>query len=115
MEQNFDALLVLTNLPDATSAEALARTLIEQKMAACVNVLAGCRSIYRWQGMVEQAEEVPVLIKTTRARYPQCEAVIRAHHPYALPEIIALPITAGLPDYLAWVAEECARSDTTSC
>ena len=104
-------LLVLTNLPDRPSAEALARELVERRLAACVNVLAACHSIYRWQGELETASEVPLLIKTRSERYAALEAAIRQHHPYELPEIIALPVTAGLPDYLAWVAAETPASD----
>ena len=99
-------LLVLTNLPDPASAEALAAALIEARLAACVNLLASCRSVYRWNGAVEHANEVPLLIKTTAERYPALEAAIRARHPYELPEILALPIERGLPGYLAWVAAE---------
>lgn len=99
-------LLVITNLPDATSAERLARALVEARLAACVNVLAPCRSVYRWQGALETADEVPVLIKTSAARYADLEAAIRAQHPYALPEIVACELTHGLPDYLKWVVEE---------
>jgi periplasmic divalent cation tolerance protein len=101
-----EILLVLTNLPDPESAEALAATLVENRLAACVNILPGCRSIYRWQGQVEHAEEIPLLIKTRAACYPALEAAIRAKHPYQTPEIIALPISQGLPDYLAWVLAE---------
>lgn len=101
-----EPLLVLTNLPDVASAEKLARALVESRAAACVNVFAACRSIYRWQGAVETADEIPLLIKTTRAAYPRVEAVVRAQHPYAVPELIAVPITHGLPAYLEWLAEE---------
>lgn len=101
-----DALLVLTNLPDADSAHALAAALVEQRLAACVNILAPCRSVFRWEGKVEDASEVPLLIKTTKARYPDLEAAIRARHPYELPEIVAVPLTHGLPAYLDWVASE---------
>lgn len=99
-----DALLVITNLPDAESARALATTLVEQRVAACVNVLAPCQSIYRWEGKVEEAEEVTLLIKTSAARYAALEEAIRAYHPYELPEIVAVRVENGLPDYLAWVA-----------
>ncbi len=99
-------LLVLTNLPDDASAQALARSLVSERLAACVNILAPCRSTYRWQGAIETAQETPVLIKTTAARYPALESAIRAGHPYELPEIIAVPIAHGLPDYLAWVVGE---------
>lgn len=101
-----DALLVFTNLPDDASARALAGHLVEARLAACVNILAPCRSVYRWNGKVEDAEEVPLLIKTTAARYAALEKAIRARHPYELPEIVAVPITHGLPDYLGWVATE---------
>ena len=99
-----DTLLVITNLPDAESARALATTLVEQRVAACVNVLAPCQSIYRWEGKIEEAEEVTLLIKTSAARYAALEEAIRAYHPYELPEIVAVRIEKGLPDYLAWVA-----------
>lgn len=110
-----EALLVVTTLPDAASARALAVRLVDMHLAACVNVLAPCRSVYRWQGKVEDAEEVPVQIKTTAARYAELEAAIRAAHPYELPEIVALPVARGLPDYLAWVATETAADKTIPC
>jgi len=99
-------LLVMTNLPDRTSAETLAAALIEDRLAACVAILQPCRSVYRWKGTIESTDEIPLLIKTTEARYAELENVIRAQHPYAIPEIIALPVVAGLPGYLAWVAAE---------
>lgn len=101
-----ETLLVFTNLPDAAAAGKLAARLVEARLAACVNVLAPCRSTYRWNGAIEQAEEVPVLAKTTTARYGALEAAIRELHPYELPEIVAVPVARGLPDYLAWVAAE---------
>jgi periplasmic divalent cation tolerance protein len=100
------SLLVLTNLPDRAAAERIADTLIGQHLAACVNILAPCRSVYRWKGEVQRDEEHPVLIKTTAERYPALEQALRAAHPYELPEIIAVPIERGLPAYLAWVAGE---------
>lgn len=104
------ALLVITNLPERAAAEKLAEALIARRLAACINILAPCRSVYRWQGAVQHDEEHPVLIKTTRAAYAELEAQIRAHHPYELPEIIAVPIERGLPAYLDWVAAETASS-----
>ena len=101
-------LLVLTNLPDRAAAERLADTLIEKRVAACVNILAPCRSVYRWKGAVQHDEEHPMLIKTAAERYPDLEAAIRAAHPYELPEIIAVPIECGLPAYLEWLAAETA-------
>ena len=98
---------VLTNLPDSESAFNLARILVRGRLAACVNVLAPATSFFRWEGRDEEASEVPVIIKTTRERYPELEIAIRANHPYELPEIIALPIELGLENYLGWVADEC--------
>lgn len=104
-------LLVLTNLPDDASATALATALVAERLAACVNLLAPCRSVYRWQGKVENATEIPLLIKTTAGRYAELEAAIRARHPYELPEIIAVPVAHGLPEYLDWlVTETCAET-----
>jgi periplasmic divalent cation tolerance protein len=100
------SLLVLTNLPDRAAAEKLAAALIEQRVAACVNILAPCQSVYRWKGKVQVEQEHPLLIKTGADRYGALEAAIRAGHPYELPEIIAVPIEHGLPAYLAWVAAE---------
>ena len=101
-----DTLLVMTNLPDRESASKLAHALLEQRLAACINILSPCRSVYRWKGAVEDAEEYPVLIKTTRSRYPALEVAIRAEHPYELPEIIAVHLSAGLPAYFEWVDAE---------
>ena len=100
------ALLVITNLPDRAAAEKLAEALIHKRVAACVNILAPCRSVYRWKGAVQHDEEHPVLIKTTGERYAALEAAIREMHPYELPEIVAVPIERGLLAYLDWVAAE---------
>jgi periplasmic divalent cation tolerance protein len=97
------SLLVLTNLPDRAAAERIAELLVARQLAACVNILAPCRSVYRWKGEVQHEEEHPMLIKTTAASYPALEQALRDAHPYELPEIIAVPVTGGLPDYLAWV------------
>ena len=99
-------LLVLTNLPDRAAAERLADTLVAKNLAACVNILAPCRSVYRWKGAVQHDEEHPLLIKTTAERYGALEEALRAAHPYELPEIIAVPVERGLPAYLDWVAAE---------
>lgn len=108
MPEQSDTLLVLTNLPDRASAVKLAQRLVEDRLAACVNVLGGCTSVYRWRGAVEQADEVPVLIKTRAARYDALEAAIRELHPYEVPEVIAVPLARGLSEYLDWVAEQTA-------
>ncbi len=101
-----EVLLVFTQLPDREAAETLACTLIEEKVAACVNILGACTSVYRWQGKVEKAAEVPLLVKTTGSRYAALETTIRRLHPYELPEIIAVPLALGFPGYLQWVADE---------
>lgn len=101
-----DSLLVVTNLPDRASAEKLAALLVERRLAACVNVLPPCYSVYRWQGEIQHDEEHPLLIKTAQDRYAELELLIRANHPYELPEIIAVPIVRGLPAYLQWIFSE---------
>ena len=102
--------LIITNLPDRESAAKLAHILVERRLAACVNILSPCRSVYRWQGKTEDAEEFPMLIKTTKDRYAELEAAIRAGHPYELPEIIAIPLVGGLSAYLEWVESETRRA-----
>lgn len=102
--------LILTSLPDREGADRLARILVESRAAACVNILAGCSSVYRWQGKVENADEVPMLIKTRASLYAQVEQTIRAHHPYELPEIISVSLSAGSPAYLQWILDETTGS-----
>ena len=106
-----DSLLVVTNLPDRESAERLAALLIERRLAACVNILAPCSSVYRWQGEIQHDEEHPLLIKTAQDRYAEVEAAIRANHPYELPEVIAVRVIQGLPAYLQWVESETRDHD----
>jgi len=101
-----NVLIVLTNCPDTEVADRMARTLVEQGLAACVNQLPPVSSVYRWRGSVERASEVPLLIKTTRERLGELQDAIRGLHPYEVPEIVALPVVAGLPAYLRWVADE---------
>ncbi len=101
-----EIVLVITNLPDRATAVKLAQALVDRRLAACVNVLGECTSVFRWKGVVENAQEVPVLIKTRAARYEQVEAAIRELHPYDLPEIIAVPVSRGHDEYLQWVADE---------
>jgi periplasmic divalent cation tolerance protein len=100
------ATLVLTNMPDRDSALKLAQHLIAQRLAACVNVMAPCTSVYRWQGSIETAAEVPVFIKTRAELYPELERAIREQHPYEVPEIVAIPLGEGASDYLLWVESE---------
>lgn len=100
------SLIVLTTLPDRDSAAALAAHLVERRLAACVSIQAPCRSVYRWQGAVEQADEVPLMIKTAADRYEELATAIRERHPYAVPELIALPVVAGDAAYLDWIVAE---------
>ena len=99
-------LIVFTNCPDEACANTIALALVEAKLAACVNILPRVQSVYRWQGKVESASEIPLFFKSTAASYPALETRIRELHPYDVPEIIALPISHGLPAYLNWVAAE---------
>lgn len=106
LAEDATALLVLTNLPDQASAEKLAKELVSSKLAACVNILAPCSSVFQWQGKLEQATEIPMLIKTTSRGYLALETAIRDNHPYELPEIVQVPITGGLPAYIQWLIAE---------
>ena len=101
-----DTLLVITNCPDEESANAVALAVIEARLAACVNILPRVQSVYRWQGKVESTSEIPLFFKSSAASYPALETKIQELHPYDLPEIIALPLSHGLPAYLNWVAAE---------
>jgi periplasmic divalent cation tolerance protein len=96
-------ILVVTNLPDSDSAFNIARHLVRMRLAACVNVLPAVASFYEWEGKLEQAQEHALVAKTVRERYAEVEAAIRERHPYTLPEIIAVDVSGGLPEYLAWV------------
>lgn len=100
-----DVLLCLCTCPDAATAERLAETLVGERLAACVNIVPGLRSVYRWQGAVHRDEEVLLLIKTTRTRYPDLQTRLPQLHPYELPELVAVEIADGLPAYLRWVAD----------
>ena len=95
--------IVLTTCPDEACAERIARTLVEEGLAACVNILPPMRSIYKWKGKIEDATEQLLVVKSTVAHFPAIRDRLRALHPYELPEIIAVPIVDGLPEYLAWL------------
>ena len=97
------AFVIHCSCPDAASAERIAVALVEGRLAACVQQLPGMRSTYRWQGRVEHAEEVLLLIKTAEDRLEDVCASVRALHPYELPELLAVEASAGLPAYLDWV------------
>lgn len=102
-----DAVVVFCTAPPA-AAEGLARALVEARLCACVNVLPGVRSVFRWQGAVDTADEALLVAKTTRAVVPALTERIRQLHPYEVPEVLALPVAAGLPAYLAWLGESVA-------
>jgi len=96
--------LVLTTCPDETCARQIGEHLVVEKLAACVNIIPGVTSIYSWEGQIESAQEQLLLVKTLYDQYPALERAICAIHPYELPEVIALPIDHGHPDYLNWIS-----------
>jgi periplasmic divalent cation tolerance protein len=100
-----DARVVFTTASSIAEAEKIARALVEHRLAACVNILPQIRSIYRWQGKVEDAAEILLVIKTTAAQFPAVRDAIRELHSYDVPECICLAITDGSPDYLNWLVE----------
>ena len=95
--------VVLVTAPDAEVAARLGRTLVEEKLIACANVVPAIRSIYRWEGKVEDATEALLVLKTTRFRVDELVARVVALHPYEVPEVVALPVEAGHDRYLDWV------------
>lgn len=105
------ALICFCTCPDATTAERIATALVDERLAACVNMVPGLRSVYRWQGRVEAADEVLLLVKTTAEAYPALQDRLRALHPHELPELLAVETAFGLPEYLLWVADETRRKD----
>ncbi len=105
-------LIVYCTCPDGETADRLAGALVEQGLAACVAVLPGVRSTYRWQGRLEQADEFQLQAKTTRTAYPALEAALLRQHPYELPEIVAVPIAQGLAGYLAWIDDNVTNENT---
>ena len=105
-----ETLVVLCNLPDQEIAARIAGVLVEEQLAACVNIIPGLVSVYRWEGTVQQDNEVLLLIKTVAAIYPQLEQRIRAMHPYELPEIIAVPLQTGQADYIQWINDSLIHS-----
>ena len=104
-EDKAEFLVVLVTAPDEAVATEIARALVGESLAACVNIVPGLRSIYRWQGKVEDEREVMLLIKTRREMFVRIEGRVKALHPYSVPEIIALPIRGGSAEYLAWIAQ----------
>lgn len=104
-ENNAEYLLVMTTTPGSITAKKVANELVEKGVASCVQVLPQAFSVFRWKGRIEHEEEHVLMIKTAAACYQAVEDTIRAHHPYEVPEIVALPITGGLPDYLNWIGQ----------
>ena len=104
-----ETIVVLTTCGNDEDASTLARALIERRLAACVNAVSRVASTYRWKGEIQQDQETLLIIKTTKARLPALERVIREHSKSEVPEVIALPVVAGSQDYLGWVRESVAE------
>ena len=100
------ALICFCTCPGHDLADRIAATLVEERLAACVSLLPGVRSVYRWEGRVEAADEVLLLLKTTVEAYPRLQERLRELHPHELPELLAVEPALGLPAYLAWIADE---------
>lgn len=100
-------LLGLSTFPDTETARRISNQLVTEKFAGCANVLPGVESIYRWKGKVETANETLVFFKVSEDRQTAFQEKLRSLHPYEVPEIIFVPVTRGLPEYLRWVAENC--------
>ncbi len=98
--------VALTTLGNPAQARQLVRRLVDERLIACGTVLPGATSVYRWRGEVTEEQEVVVLLKTATSRWGALKAAIEAHHPYDVPELLALPVTAGLERYLDWIASE---------
>jgi len=105
MEGNKNGYIVVLCTVPKGKGEELARILVERKVAACINLIKGLRSIYWWKGKIEEDDEELLIIKTSKKMYGDLERLIKENHPYTVPEIIALPIISGNPDYLAWIDE----------
>ena len=103
-----ETLLACSTFPEIETARRIARQLVTESLAACANIFPAVESIYRWQDKVENAQETLVFFKTTAARYAAFQDRLKSLHPYEVPEIICLRIADGLPEYLRWVAENCA-------
>ena len=103
-----DALVVLTTLATVDEAASLVRSLLDRRLIACGTILPGARSLYRWEGKIADEQEVVVLLKTRSARLEPLEVAFSELHPYRVPELLALPVTAGLDKYLSWIGAETA-------
>lgn len=111
-QENSHYLIVLTTSPGNITAKKIANALVEAGTAACVNILPPMSSVFFWQGRVEQEEEQLLIIKTAASAYQAVENIIKAHHPYEVPEIVAVSIVQGLPAYLAWIDQTVTTEST---
>jgi periplasmic divalent cation tolerance protein len=102
-------ILVLTTLPDRETARGIAQSLVDARLAACCSIGAAVTSMYHWRGATETADEVPLTVKTRAELFDRVAAAIRSRHPYELPEIVAVPISDGAADYLAWIDDTTRR------
>ena len=103
-----DVLLAISTFPDVETATRISRQLVTDKLVACANIGAPVQSIYHWQGKIDEAQETMVFFKTTAAQFEAFQAALRSLHPYDVPEVVALRVADGLPEYLRWVADSCA-------
>ncbi len=105
LQEQTEIILVFTTCPDAASAGRIAERLVTDRLAACVNMIPGVRSVFEWEGKTEHSEEIVLLIKTTALRYKDVETAIQESHPYELPEVLSVPVERGSPPYLRWIEE----------
>lgn len=111
MSEQTEACVVLVTCSSEETAAALATALVEERLAACGNILPGVRSVYRWEGAVQHDAEVLLLLKTVPARVPALGARVRELHAYEVPEVLALPVLGGLQSYLEWIAESTSPTE----
>ena len=109
-----DKIVVMSTCGSAEEAQRLARELVAQHAAACVNIVAPVRGVYRWKGRIEDAEEWLLIVKTTRSSFDRLRAILEAAHSYELPEVLAIPVIAGSPNYLAWLEGELIEGEATA-
>jgi periplasmic divalent cation tolerance protein len=109
-----DKIVVMSTCGSSEEAKRLAHELVAQRVAACVNIVAPVRSIYRWNGRVEDAEEWLLIVKSTRSAFERLRSILEAAHSYELPEVLAIPVIAGSPNYLAWIDSEVPASEPSA-
>jgi periplasmic divalent cation tolerance protein len=106
-----DKIVVMSTCGSSEEAQRLARQLVAQRAAACVNIVAPVRSIYRWNGRIEDAEEWLLIVKSSRSSFDRLRTILEAAHSYELPEVLAIPVVAGSPNYLAWIEGEVPEAE----